>query len=516
MGRDYTRSAMEEYDRISVAWRNRTVALLAKPYAQTYIAIFRTIFKDVTRQVPDDELYAALDSIKTAFDLADLGDAWPKAELSGEDGRAFCRRRLMQEFGWLQSQPDGTRPGHEVFRLSRNAMRVMSAIDELVDNREMASGDLMAIVLAQMDRLAAATSDDREEKIKYLQERRDEAQRELDEYMSGSLVLNITEDEADDAISTIVGLLKGFPMSFVALAGELDDWVRRIDEDYERGTPVGQIGKRYFHESHDILQDTAGGRNFKGVISVLSEPTKNEFSAKVDEIVSAAPLRNSATSRRALQTAWAQVLHGQECVYRAFRGARSTLAAYNLAFRSDERQVLRDALFRCESMARGWAAEVARGTMVPSDAICLRKTRVDHLRTNVSESAGDLLPPTPVLVVEPVQQDAPRDRDTAMGEPNIQRIARELLEVATAGEGGGEIDVARIWDRLPVRDGRLADAMAMYLRLAAAGGTVTTTTTTWRTHTPKGTESAYEGPSLIVEASEVAGLVGHRGKDGRG
>lgn len=503
---------MEEYDRISVAWRNRTVALLAKPYAQTYIAIFRTIFKDVTRQVPDDELYAALDSIKTAFDLADLGDAWPKAELSGEDGRTFCRRKLMQEFGWLQSQPDGTRPGHEVFRLSRNAMKVMRAIDELADSREMASRDLMAIVLQQMDRLAAATSDDREEKLRYLQARRDDAQRELDEYMSGGLVLTLTEEEADDAVSTIVSLLKGFPVSFVTLASELDDWVRRIDEDYERGTPIGQIGKRYFQESHDLLQDTAGGRNFRSVIGILSQPTEEKFSRKVDEIVSAAPLRDSARSRRALRSAWDQVVHGQECVYRALRRAQNTLGAYNLAFRSSERQVLRDALFSCDSSARRWTAGVTKGTPVPCKALSMRKTSIDHLRTKVADPTEGQASPPQVLVARAVRQD--KRRGSPMGEPNVKRIARALIEIARSREADGEIDVASLWDRLPFRDARLADAVALYLRLGAIS--IQGPVTTWQTRTPDGEETDYEGPLLLVKPATLSTIAGHEGGQDEG
>lgn len=514
MAIDYTRAAMEEYDRISIAWRSRTIALLGKPFAQTYIAIFRSIFRETTRQVPDDELYSALDSIKAAFDQADLGDAWPKAELSGEDGRTFCRRRLMQEFGWIQSIPDGTRPGHELYGLSQNAMRVMNAIDDLVDGTEMASGDLMATVLQKMDRLAAATSSDREEKLNYLRAKRDEAQRELDEYVAGGVGLTLTDAEAEDSVSTIVGLLRGFPVSFVSLAAELDDMVRHIDEAYEDGEPIGRIGEAYFKRSNDVLSGTKGGRNFRGVNKVLTATARQAFEGKVYEIASSAPLKDSTATKHALRAAWDQVVNGQQCVLLAMGRARDTITSYNLAFRSDERQVLRNALLRCDVAARRWASESPRGAEAPADVVWVRRTEAGRLRSRFANPAeGRTVPP----VVEAVESMAGGPVDSTFGEPNVGRIAAELIEAARRVGHEGQIDVAELWQELPSRDSRLADAVALCLRLDSGG--TPGQTSIWRTSAPDGTESVYEGPRLLVDAEAVLSLAPEiqdgQGTDGR-
>ncbi len=321
----------EEYHKLRDAYESDGWKLLRSPHSRATVALLNACFPDRSKPVGCDVLHARVQAMLESMREKGLG-----AEAPAGDGRTVCSEHWMGDMRLVEkfALDDGTTQ----YRLRSSTIAALDAVRRMGTRDIVISSPRMELIVEQINKLAALVSNDADEKRRILVERRDAAQRALDEFDENGGAKEASPDEVEARLMSVVDLLDQVPQDMRQIEEELKLEQEELVKEFRRDErPHGEIIKYYLDKSEILFNGTDGGKLYNGALEMFSN---DGFDAKmhraVRRIASTWLLTNSSIRERYdIRKAWDTVSEGMSgiSVMRAgcSRAIANAVGSYDMA-----------------------------------------------------------------------------------------------------------------------------------------------------------------------------------------
>ncbi len=256
------KQAYEQLRRMST-WR-----LLSATKAPATLAILQSVFPAGDRRLERSELVARVsvhvdllhDDDEQRTRAADYVDSWVRE-------------------GYLTRRDD---PGtlETTFELSPATVDAIQFIAGLEDHRPTTTESRLTLVMQQFERLAEDTEGNRDVRLRNLQQRRDQIERQIQELSEGELMLPSAENSADRLrdILQIADELSGDFLQYREDLRAVDLHIREqiLSPEGSRGEILEQL-----LAGDDLLGQSTVGKTFTAFFRMLNDPHQNELAQDI-------------------------------------------------------------------------------------------------------------------------------------------------------------------------------------------------------------------------------------------
>ena len=385
-------SAYDIFSSLSPAFGKSTLRLIRNPHSRVYLTLLKYAFPDTSQPMIDEELWASIDQALRELDRAGLHDSIPIEEGQIRSGRSLCRE-LIDSYNWMESTM--LSDGRVEYRLTSDATEALNIIDRLNSLESVMSESRMRTLIEAVQQAAILFSTDYEQGHLVLQQRLEQAQRELDDYEQRGGAEPLTPSRAKDVIHNLEDLMSQLPYDLRRLEEGVHENAMDLIESFRSDErPAGMVIESYLERGENLVANTDQGRSFQDAVRVVGDPAVSESVLSRLDAIAASPVAGGSPlpQARLLQRGWNQISLGISQVNdentRASRVIGRSIAQHDVA-RDRE---LTNALKRLESLVYEWASGAPRTKTAPFETT-FQRWEINSLRNKFWSSPNTTAPP---------------------------------------------------------------------------------------------------------------------------
>ena len=392
---------VEQFSQLEPTFADGAMRMLKSEYAQTTVAIFKSVFGDGASKIDSEVFYAQVDAM-----LEELGFAgckvWRHEDGSITSSREVIDEKWVREFKLLERR---ILPTSELeYSLRPEALAIMSAVDAIGDDAILLSSPRAEMIVEALTKLSIAVNPDPQAKRADLVAKVERAQRELDEFDATGGALAADAD-AIAMYRNALDLMSQVPVDMSRIE-ELMYTERNnlIDSFHEDDRPGGALVAEYLKRSDDLFSGTDSGQVYNGAIKMLSSRRLNaQISERVRMITRSDALADLEDQERlALERSWKHLVNGMNGVLKLRRSCSEAVANAIAQYDHDvyrEYSALLKELYRLTLERGRMQSPFAKGPM--PDAIGTAEVETIMYRLSAKPAKQ---PPPPLYVSDEVPQ----------------------------------------------------------------------------------------------------------------
>lgn len=316
---------VSQYSQLEPVLADGAMRLLRSDYAQTSIAILRSLFSDGMSRVESEVLYAQVDSMLDELDFAGC-KVWRHEDGSRLTAREFVNEKWVRDFKLLERRILPT--GESEHSLRPEALAVMTAVDAVGDDTILLSSPRAEMIVEALMQLSTAVNPDPQAQRADLVAKVEKAQRALDEFdASGGAMPSDLDPVA--LYRNALDLMSQVPVDMSRIEEQMyDERNKLIDSFHADDRPGGALVGEYLRRSDDLFSGTDAGQVYNGAIKMLSNRRLNsQISSRVRMITRSDALDElEERERTALERSWKQLVNGMNGVLKVRRSCSEAVS----------------------------------------------------------------------------------------------------------------------------------------------------------------------------------------------
>jgi hypothetical protein len=275
--------SLELFRKTSPAWR--LLAAHQAPFVVSFL--YRAFIVQGTREYPEAQLVAQLDSYRTALNSGANNNVEPAGELYPRSAKEYLNEWTDDEHQWLRKfYPSGKDEPH--FDLTPQANL---AIEWLVEQCEQSLLDFVGTesrlltVFDLLQQIIDGIETDPEQRIKTLEEQKAKLDEEIEQIRSGNLTV-FNETQIRERFAQAITVAREIQNDFRTVEQnfrELDKRMREKVSTWSAGK--GELLEQIF-ESHDGINNSEQGKSFQAFWQFLmSQSSQENFQNNLEQIL---------------------------------------------------------------------------------------------------------------------------------------------------------------------------------------------------------------------------------------